>query len=67
MRGWWADGKLDFSQSYAPEALRQMDAGKPIKVFWPACIPAATKLFAREPINSITDLKGRTVGCSGRD
>ena len=27
-----ADGKLDFSQSYAPEALRQIDLGKPLLV-----------------------------------
>ena len=58
--GMVADGKLDFSQSYAPEALRQMDAGKPIKVL-AGVHPGCHELFAREPINSITDLKGRTV------
>jgi NitT/TauT family transport system substrate-binding protein len=30
--GMVADGKLDFSQSYAPEALRQIDSGKPVTV-----------------------------------
>jgi NitT/TauT family transport system substrate-binding protein len=58
--GMVADGKLDFSQSYAPEALRQMDADKPVTVL-AGVHPGCHELFAREPVNSITDLKGRTV------
>jgi NitT/TauT family transport system substrate-binding protein len=58
--GMVADGKLDFSQSYAPEALRQMDAGKPITVL-AGVHPGCHVLFAREPVNSIKDLKGRSV------
>jgi NitT/TauT family transport system substrate-binding protein len=58
--GMVADGKLDFSQSYAPEALRQMDAGKPIMVL-AGVHPGCHELFAREPVNSIKDLKGRRV------
>jgi NitT/TauT family transport system substrate-binding protein len=58
--GMVADGKLDFSQSYAPEALRQIDAGKPVTVL-AGVHPGCHELFAREPINSITDLKGRRV------
>jgi NitT/TauT family transport system substrate-binding protein len=58
--GMVADGKLDFSQSYAPEALRQIDAGKPITVL-AGVHPGCHELFAREPVNSIRDLKGRSV------
>ncbi len=58
--GMVADGKLDFSQSYAPEALRQMDAGKPVTVL-AGVHPGCHELFAREPVNSIKDLKGRSV------
>jgi NitT/TauT family transport system substrate-binding protein len=58
--GMVADGKLDFSQSYAPEALRQIDAGKPVTVL-AGVHPGCHELFAREPINGITDLKGRRV------
>jgi NitT/TauT family transport system substrate-binding protein len=58
--GMVADGKLDFSQTYAPEALRQIDAGKPIKVL-AGGHPGCHELFAREPVNSIRDLKGRSV------
>jgi NitT/TauT family transport system substrate-binding protein len=58
--GMVADGKLDFSQSYAPEALRQMDAGKPVTAL-AGVHPGCHELFAREPVNSIKDLKGRSV------
>jgi NitT/TauT family transport system substrate-binding protein len=58
--GMVADGKLDFSQSYAPEALRQIDAGKPVTVL-AGVHPGCHELFAREPVDSIKDLKGRSV------
>jgi NitT/TauT family transport system substrate-binding protein len=58
--GMVADGKLDFSQSYAPEALRQMDLGKPLMML-AGVHPGCHYLFAREPINGIKDLKGRRV------
>jgi NitT/TauT family transport system substrate-binding protein len=58
--GMVADGKLDFSQSYAPEALRQIDAGKPVTVLT-GVHPGCHELFAREPVNNIKDLKGRRV------
>ena len=58
--GMVGDGKLDFSQSYAPEALRQIDAGKPVKVL-AGVHPGCHELFAREPVNSVKDLKGRSV------
>lgn len=58
--GMVADGKLDFSQSYAPEALRQIDAGKPLVVL-AGVHPGCHELFAREPISSILDLRGRRV------
>jgi NitT/TauT family transport system substrate-binding protein len=61
--GMVADGKLDFSQSYAPEALRQIDAGRPVKVL-AGVHPGCHELFAREPVNSIKDLKGRSVAVS---
>jgi NitT/TauT family transport system substrate-binding protein len=55
-----AGGKLDFSQSYASEAVRQIDAGKPLTVL-AGVHPGCHELFAREPVNSIGDLKGKTV------
>jgi NitT/TauT family transport system substrate-binding protein len=58
--GMVADGKLDFSQSYAPEAVRQIDAAKPVTVL-AGVHPGCHELFAREPVNSIKDLKGRSV------
>jgi NitT/TauT family transport system substrate-binding protein len=58
--GMVADGKLDFSQSYAPEALRQMDAGKPVTAL-AGVHPGCHELFAREPIDNIKDLKGKSV------
>jgi NitT/TauT family transport system substrate-binding protein len=61
--GMVADGKLDFSQSYAPEALRQIDAGKPVTVL-AGVHPGCHELFAREPVNGIKDLKGRSVAVS---
>ena len=58
--GMVADGKLDFSQSYAAESLRQIDAGKPLTVL-AGVHPGCHELFAREPINSIMDLRGKRV------
>jgi NitT/TauT family transport system substrate-binding protein len=58
--GMVADGKLDFSQSYAPEAVRQIDAAKPVTVL-AGVHPGCHELFAREPVNRIKDLKGRSV------
>jgi NitT/TauT family transport system substrate-binding protein len=55
-----AYGKLDFSQSYAPESLRQIDAGKPLTVL-AGVHPGCHELFAHEPINGIMDLRGKRV------
>ena len=63
--GWSPTAKLDFSQSYAPEALRQIDAGKPL-VALAGVHPGCHELFAREPINSIKDLKGKRVAIPTR-
>jgi NitT/TauT family transport system substrate-binding protein len=58
--GMVADQKLDFSQSYAPEAVRQIDLGKPVTVL-AGVHPGCHELFAHRPVNSIGDLRGRRV------
>jgi NitT/TauT family transport system substrate-binding protein len=59
--GMVADGKLDFGQSLAPEAVRQIDAGKPVTVL-AGVHPGCYELFAREPVSNIKELKGKRVG-----
>jgi NitT/TauT family transport system substrate-binding protein len=59
--GMVADGKLDFGQSYAQEALRQIDAGSPVTVL-AGVHPGCFELFAQEPVNNVVELRGRTVG-----
>jgi NitT/TauT family transport system substrate-binding protein len=56
-----AKGILDFTQSSAPPALRQMDAGVPITILAGVHL-GCYELFAHEPVNTIIDLEGRSVG-----
>jgi NitT/TauT family transport system substrate-binding protein len=58
--GMVAEGKLDFSVALAPEAVRRIDAGAPIVVL-AGVHPGCYELFAYEPVNSIKDLRGRSV------
>ncbi len=58
--GMVAEGKLDFSVALAPEAVRRIDAGAPV-VILAGVHPGCYELFAHEPVNSIKDLKGRSV------
>jgi NitT/TauT family transport system substrate-binding protein len=60
-----AEGKFDVSLAFAPAAVRQMDAGAPITLL-AGVHPGCYELFAHEPINSITDLKGRSVAIPKR-
>jgi NitT/TauT family transport system substrate-binding protein len=55
-----AKGNLDFSQSSMITTIRQIDAGAPIRVL-AGVHPGCYELFAHEPVNTITDLKGRSV------
>jgi NitT/TauT family transport system substrate-binding protein len=54
-------GKVDFSQAYASNFLRQIDAGDPITLLSGVHV-GCFELFASEGIRGIPDLKGKTVG-----
>jgi NitT/TauT family transport system substrate-binding protein len=54
-------GKADFTQAYASNFLRQIDAGDPITLLSGVHV-GCFELFANEGINGIPDLKGKTVG-----
>jgi NitT/TauT family transport system substrate-binding protein len=55
-----AKGNLDFSQSSMISTIRHIDARTPITAL-AGVHPGCYELFAHEPINSIIDLKGRSV------
>lgn len=54
-------GKADFTQAYASNFLRQIDAGDPITLLSGVHV-GCFELFANEGINGIPDLKRKTVG-----
>jgi NitT/TauT family transport system substrate-binding protein len=54
-------GKADFTQAYASNFLRQIDAGDPITLLSGVHV-GCFELFGNESINGIPDLKGKTVG-----
>ena len=56
-----ARGDLDFALTFAPAYLVAIDAGAPITIIAGVHI-GCFELFAREDINSIVELKGRSVG-----
>jgi NitT/TauT family transport system substrate-binding protein len=54
-------GKVDFGLGYAPQFARDIDAGTAVTVIAGVMV-GCFKLFAREGIRGITDLKGKRVG-----
>ena len=56
-----AQGEVDVASSFAGTVVYHLDAGLPVTAL--AGLHAGCyELFAREPIRSISDLKGRRVG-----
>src|SRR5215469_13794034 len=58
------EGKVDFTLSYASSHLTAIDAGAPITLLAGAMV-GCFELFAREGIDSIAELKGKSVGRAG--
>ena len=56
-----ARGEVDFGISFAGTVVYHLDAGLPITALG-GLHAGCYELFAREPIRSISDLKGRRVG-----
>jgi NitT/TauT family transport system substrate-binding protein len=56
-----ASGDIDFGQDFAATTILKIDAGLPA-VMLAGVHPACFELFARVPIRSVVDLKGKTVG-----
>jgi NitT/TauT family transport system substrate-binding protein len=56
-----ARGEMDLSLNFAPSLLIAIDAGAPITIIAGVHI-GCFELFARENINSIVELKGKSVG-----
>jgi NitT/TauT family transport system substrate-binding protein len=54
-------GEVDFGASFAGSVVSQLDAGLPLTVL-AGMHAGCYELFAREPIRSVSDLKGRRVG-----
>jgi len=59
-----ARGEVDFSLNFAAPLVVSMAAGEPLTVV-AGVHPGCFELFAHEPIRSITDLKGKSVGVPG--
>ena len=59
-----ARGELDLSLNFAPPYLVAIDRGAPITIIAGVHI-GCFELFARENINSIVELKGKSVGVQG--
>jgi NitT/TauT family transport system substrate-binding protein len=54
-------GEIDFGLRFVPGALRSLEAGVPITAL-AGIHPGCFRLFAHEPIRTVTDLKGKRVG-----
>jgi NitT/TauT family transport system substrate-binding protein len=54
-------GEIDFSTMFAPATVRRLDAGVPITAV-AGVHPGCMELFARDPIRTVTALKGKQVG-----
>jgi NitT/TauT family transport system substrate-binding protein len=54
-------GEVDFSAAYANSCVRAIDAGEPIMVLSGVMV-GCFELFAREGIDSVTELKGKSIG-----
>jgi NitT/TauT family transport system substrate-binding protein len=59
-----ASGEVDFSLNFAAPLVIPMAEGEPITVV-AGVHPGCFELFAHEPVRSITDLKGKSVGVPG--
>ena len=59
-----ARGELDFSLNFAAPLVLSIDADEPVKVL-AGVHPGCFELFANERIQSVLDLKGRSVGVQG--
>jgi NitT/TauT family transport system substrate-binding protein len=59
-----AHAEMDFGQDFTAATMAPIEAGKPIVTLM-GVHPACYELFARESIQSVVDLKGRTVGVPG--
>jgi NitT/TauT family transport system substrate-binding protein len=57
----FARGEIDFGFMFAPGAVRRIDDGVPITVV-AGVHPGCFELFVHEPVQTVTDLKGRRVG-----
>ena len=57
-----ARDKVDFARAFAPDHLLTLDAGAPVTILAGLHI-GCFEVIAREDINTIAELKGRTVGC----
>ena len=58
-----ASGDADFVQDFAATNIPRIEAGVPA-VMLAGVHPACFELFARVPIRSVVDLKGKTIGVS---
>ena len=56
-----ARGEIDFTTNFSPPLIIAVDAGEPITIVAGVHV-GCFELFAREGIQSIPDLKGKTVG-----
>jgi NitT/TauT family transport system substrate-binding protein len=59
-----ASGELDFSLNFAAPLVLSIDAGEPVTTLAGVHI-GCFELFAHEPIGSVLDLKGKSVGVQG--
>jgi len=59
-----AEGELDFSLNFAAPLVLSIDAGEPVTVL-AGVHSGCFELFAHERIQSVLDLKGRSVGVQG--
>ena len=54
-------GRVDFAPPYANRCVRAIDAGEPLMVL-AGLMVGCYELFAREGIDSVADLKGKSIG-----
>ena len=54
-------GEADFAPPYANQCVRAIDAGEPLMVLAGVMV-GCYELFAREGIDSVADLKGKSIG-----
>ena len=62
--GLLASGDLDFAMEYIPDLLPLMDPGTPLTVLAGVQV-GCFELIANDSIQSVTDLKGKSVGVAG--